>query len=384
MSDSHRVIGNSFVDEDFIYRGIGTTLMEPQGDVISEDLSQYRPEDNTIRSQPPDNFVNASTSYSTWVPIPIPECIPTIASTITPTHTFISASTRTSSTSNVTTKAASFGNRNTLAHSRPIQTQCYADMEKALLVERPEARGTVCRYPIVIDAIPEEFISINSKESEFDAVGTRFGMGTSQKGYYTTVEEMRRRIEGPEKLNSSNMACNLKRPKLRNGGDLMRTQLKARGIELMLNCRQVAFPNKIIPLIEAEAINLASDLGKLVDEDYPVDSIAKEAAAGVKNKNWDQMNALADKMGFSECMEALESVFTSVVPPMTGVMPVSSENKNLNRSMENFSCVTHGLGVVTSRVWVRQMAKVGKQLTDMVEEEHRPSAISAYNISCYY
>uniref|UniRef100_A0A1I7U4M4 TF_AP-2 domain-containing protein n=2 Tax=Caenorhabditis tropicalis TaxID=1561998 RepID=A0A1I7U4M4_9PELO len=236
-----------------------------------------------------------------------------------------------------------------------------------------EPRKSDSKNPVVVDAIPGGFKAINPKDTEFDVVSGRFGMTTNQKSYQTTVEEMKRRIEGPEKLNSSNMACNLKRPKLRNGGDLMRTQLRDRGVELMLNCRQVAFPNKLIPLVEAEAINLGHDLGTLVDEDYPVEDIAKEVAMEAKNKN-----ELADKTGFLECMESLESVFTSVVPPMTGIMPVPSDNKDLNRSMEQFSCVTHGLGIVTSRMWVRQMKEVGKKLTEEVEKE------AAYSIPGFY
>lgn len=58
-------------------------------------------------------------------------------------------------------------------------------------------------------------------------------------------------------------------------------------------------------------------------------------------------------------MSALESVFTSVVPPITGIEPKPSNNMRLNNGMETFSSASHGLGIVSQRVWLPQLTAIG-------------------------
>lgn len=58
----------------------------------------------------------------------------------------------------------------------------------------------------------------------------------------------------------------------------MRAQLRDHGIKVQLNAKQKAFPNKVIALVEAEAVHLGLDLGTAVRDDYPVQDIIQEVA----------------------------------------------------------------------------------------------------------
>ncbi|CAB60610.1 Transcription factor aptf-2 [Caenorhabditis elegans] len=220
-------------------------------------------------------------------------------------------------------------------------------------------RKNINLTPVIENAVPSGFELESPKDQAFDVVHGRLSMGQNQTCYFVTVEEMRRRLQSPEKLNSSSIACNLKRPKLKNGGELMRAQLRDHGIKVQLNAKQKAFPNKVIALVEAEAVHLGLDLGTAVRDDYPVQDIIQEVAHEALADEDADLDALMNDKDFTECMSALESVFTSVVPPITGIEPKPSNNMRLNNGMETFSSASHGLGIVSQRVWLPQLTAIG-------------------------
>lgn len=229
-------------------------------------------------------------------------------------------------------------------------------------------RAERCAH-LAIDAIPEGFKWDDPRDSEFCRVGSRLNLANNQKTYIATVDEMKRRVEGPEKLHSSSMACNLKRPKLKNGGEIMRSKLAEHGVIMNLNTRQAAYPNKLIGLVEAECVSMGKDLMELVEEFYPTEEIGKEVATEImKKEDVDIQTLLQQIKDFSECMSVMSSVVSSVIPPITGIIPKASKNKSLNHSMENFSCFTHGLGIITNRIWVDQMKEIGEELKKSIEE----------------
>lgn len=222
---------------------------------------------------------------------------------------------------------------------------------------------------ITTDALPEGFIPMKTNAEPFDIVGGRLGLALHQPNYKVTPEEMRRRIEGVEKLNSSNIAINLKRAKLKNGGEIMRKQLLEHGIRIDLNKHRNEAASRIIAMTEAESIHLGSDLETICHEEYPVGHIAEEVVSEATDAQL--IEALADNAGFVECMSAMEDAFKTVVPPMSGVVPVASKNKNLNYAQEKLSCATHGLGIVTQRVWAHQMKRIGEQMTEVLEKKKK-------------
>lgn len=199
-----------------------------------------------------------------------------------------------------------------------------------------------------------QFHTDDISDSAFQLVEGRLGMNENKSFFMTTVEEMKRRIDGPERLNSSNMACNLRKSKAKNGGDKLRDELKNHGVDLQRNRSQRGHPTKLTALVEGETVQIAQDLQEIVNEEYPTGRIAEEVVLEAKSE------VFIDKESFEECMSALHSTLSSVVPPITGIAPKASENKNLNHSMEDFSMMTHGLGILTSRIWFEEMKGIGE------------------------
>lgn len=218
---------------------------------------------------------------------------------------------------------------------------------------------------VVKNAFSKEFVQ-NLDMKTFDVVTGRFGMSPYQPSYIVTPEEMCRRIQGPERLNSSNLSINLRRSKVTNGGTRLREQLNEHGINLEKSSRQKVYPNRVIGLVEAEVLHLGLDLEATVSEDYPVEDIAEEILTQTANIDatygTNHMNMFSNMKTFSECMSSMESVFTSVVPPLSGIVPAASRNRILNRALENYSSTTHGLGIVSHRIWVRQMKEIGEKI----------------------
>ncbi|ULT87873.1 hypothetical protein L3Y34_007210 [Caenorhabditis briggsae] len=216
------------------------------------------------------------------------------------------------------------------------------------------------------EQIPNGFeTEIPSKEDVFEEVSGRLSHHTKSITYQVTTEEVRRRLFGPENLNSSSMAQNLRRAKSRAGGEILRKQLEQKGVTLKLNQRQTeVFPNQMFALVEGEAIHMAKDMEELVDEQYNSNQIAQEVVDELEDDK-------LDFEGFETCMSSLSSAFSSVVPPLTGLVPKSSQNRKFNREMEIFSNVTHGFGIVSQPTWIRQMLKIGEKMEEIVKKEKK-------------
>ncbi|PIC25189.1 hypothetical protein B9Z55_018216 [Caenorhabditis nigoni] len=217
------------------------------------------------------------------------------------------------------------------------------------------------------EQIPNGFeTEIPSKEDVFEEVSGRLSHHMEPITYQVTTEEVRRRLFGPEKLNSSSMAQNLRRAKARAGGEILRRELEQKGVTLKLNQRQTeVFPNQMFALVEGEVLHMAKDMEELVDEQYNSDQIAQEVVDELEE------NDKLDFEGFETCMSSLSSVFSSVVPPLTGLVPKASENRKFNREMEIFSNVTHGFGIVSQPTWIRQMTQIGEKMEEIVKEEKK-------------
>ncbi|UMM14667.1 hypothetical protein L5515_002375 [Caenorhabditis briggsae] len=180
--------------------------------------------------------------------------------------------------------------------------------------------------------------------------------------YKVTTEEMRRRLFGQEHFNSSSLALNLRRAKSRAGGEILRRELEQKGISLNVNHRKMETPKLVCSLVEGEVIHMAKDMEDIVDEQYDCDLIAQEVVDEMKE------NEKLDFEGFETCMSSLSTVFSSVVPPLSGMSSKSSENRKFNHQMEAFSNVTHGFGIVSQPTWIRQMTKIGEKMEEIVKE----------------
>ncbi|CAL2043434.1 unnamed protein product [Caenorhabditis brenneri] len=219
-----------------------------------------------------------------------------------------------------------------------------------------------------VDTIPDGFTKLQSDAVPFDIVRGRLELSHhSGPSYKVTPEEIRRRVEGAEQLNTSNMANNLKKQKQKNGGEIMRAQLAEHGIQMSLQAYRGEAPTRVISLVEGEALHLAADLQKICTDKYPARQIAHEVIKEAEYKR-DVMEALLDTTSFLECMSAMEDALKSVDPPLSGVVPKPSKNQTLNHSQEKFSCATHGLGIVTQRIWVDQMKRIGEEMAAIFEQ----------------
>ncbi|CAI2347062.1 unnamed protein product [Caenorhabditis sp. 36 PRJEB53466] len=195
----------------------------------------------------------------------------------------------------------------------------------------------------------------------FDLVGARIAQTSYSQKHCVTNEEMNRRVNGPERLNSSSMACNLKRPKLRNGGELMRRQMETVGVKVSINQRQKAMPNKLIGMCESEVNQLVGELGELLDESYPTDLIARETIQEAPHFN---ARTAADLL---ECVNVFTSVLNETVPPITGLMPKASTDRELNHGLEEFSAATHGFGMTATVLYAQQMERIATAMIDECE-----------------
>ncbi|EGT31074.1 hypothetical protein CAEBREN_19287 [Caenorhabditis brenneri] len=219
-----------------------------------------------------------------------------------------------------------------------------------------------------VDTIPDGFTKLQLDAVPFDIVRGRLEISHhAGPSYKVTPEEIRRRVEGVEQLNTSNMANNLKKQKQKNGGEIMRAQLAEHGIQMNLQTYRGEAPTRVISLVEGEALHLAADLQKICIQEYPTRKIAEEVIEEAKNKR-DVMEALLDTTSFLECMSAMEDALKSVDPPLSGVVPKPSKNQTLNHSQEKFSCATHGLGIATQRIWVDQMKRIGEEMAAIFEQ----------------
>ncbi|CAL2031173.1 unnamed protein product [Caenorhabditis brenneri] len=220
------------------------------------------------------------------------------------------------------------------------------------------------------DTIPSGFTPLTSNAPAFDNVHGRLGLGQSQFNYKVTPEEVRRRIEGVEKLNTSNMASNLRKTKLKHGGEIMRTQLAHHGVKCDLYGHRNEAATRVISMVEGEALHLAADLEKICQQSYPARQIAEEVIKDAEG-NVELMDALSDTASFLECMSAMSDAFKAVDPPLSGVVPKASKNQTLNHSMEKLSQATHGLGVATQRIWVDQMMRIGEEMAAVLNEQKK-------------
>lgn len=87
---------------------------------------------------------------------------------------------------------------------------------------------------------------------------------------------MNRRVNGPQRLNSSSVACALRRPKVKNCGGQMRAKLEESGIHCEMSSHQQVEPCKILGLCESEALHFAKDLNTICEKRYPTKNIARE------------------------------------------------------------------------------------------------------------
>lgn len=224
------------------------------------------------------------------------------------------------------------------------------------------------QQPVKIDVVPEGFQFEDPSDDVFETVHGRNSVGECGLTYHITIAEVERRTNGVERLNSSNMAANLRRSKLKNGGELMRKQMNDKGIDVTQGTRQHVFPNKIISLSEAETVHMAKELSEMVEESYPIQDIGREIANEAMDNGSVNLQQLMDIEGFQECMSALTNVMSSVVPPITGIVPKSSNNKELNLGMEELSQATHGFGVVIQPTWLRALSGIGEAMAEFLME----------------
>uniref|UniRef100_A0A8R1E123 TF_AP-2 domain-containing protein n=1 Tax=Caenorhabditis japonica TaxID=281687 RepID=A0A8R1E123_CAEJA len=212
--------------------------------------------------------------------------------------------------------------------------------------------------------------SVPSKDSSkllpsdevFELVKGRLVAGENFKKYFVTVEEIRRRIEGYEKLTSTNVANNLRRPKVKNGYELMRAQLAERGIQCKVNKRQNVYATKMIALSESEVKEFITDMSAACS-DYPVSKIAGEILDHHINCDVNSVISLGySSDDFVNVMSSLRSIFNSVLPPLTGIKSFASNDRLFNHAMETFSEATHGFGILSQRFWLNQLVEIAEAM----------------------
>ncbi|CAI5441855.1 unnamed protein product [Caenorhabditis angaria] len=177
----------------------------------------------------------------------------------------------------------------------------------------------------------------------FDVVGGRLAIVGNLTKYRLTVEELRRRIEGPESLNISQLNCLFRKAKRKNGTEHIRRQLwDEYGIEIRNAQRTSCLQSKFTPFLEEEARVLAQDFDSLTATYFPSEEIAKMCIESLKRCD----HPPAKLRMTSLCL-----------PKTTGEPEIIYGYQPLDEGMELYSNRCHGFGIHNMNTWFREIYK---------------------------
>ncbi|KAI6219515.1 Transcription factor AP-2 [Aphelenchoides fujianensis] len=192
------------------------------------------------------------------------------------------------------------------------------------------------------------------------------GSDVFMKKYDITIAEVIRRTRQPENLNTSLLGGVLRKAKNKGGGDKLREELSARGINLPSGRRRALQSTSFTALCEAEAAKLAEDFRGALFKYFPAEALLWEVARVIvqRETEWAQKYAQALEVnGEKDEMEAAVDLLTAAFGVAAEVlerdrslvaMGVESDELHINQpllpselqsGLEQFNLITHNFGV---------------------------------------
>ncbi|CAD6198337.1 unnamed protein product [Caenorhabditis auriculariae] len=219
------------------------------------------------------------------------------------------------------------------------------------------------------DEIPESEV--------YSVVPGRLTLVGNLTRYKVTYSEMKRRLGAPEYLNSSKIGGLLRKAKTRDGGSLMRQQLKERGIEVAMGKRKGYATTCFTSLTEGEATSMGGDFETLTQAYYPMQPAQNHLDELFIKKCRDiGGDPNIGKQYARMYLEAISEMTSKIQPEVSGITERLSDDPALNVGIELFSRITHGFGDIAVRTCAQlfeQMAKIGSN--QIPQHQQRPAQV---------
>ncbi|KAI6182700.1 Transcription factor AP-2-beta-like [Aphelenchoides bicaudatus] len=211
----------------------------------------------------------------------------------------------------------------------------------------------------------------NTKEPPFLVPG-RLALLNSNQKYAISIGEVNRRLGAPENMNTSLLGAMLRRAKNKDGGKGLREKLRMYDINMPEGRRRSLENTAFTALCEAEALNLARDLGHVLQQYFPTKLVLIEIALTIQRNYMqsgpqaqsffqlleDVVNSDGDVERQTNCivdlllhiMDTVCSVLErdcslvdmGIEVPRIGAQPLPTE---LQKGLYDFNLVTHNFGV---------------------------------------
>ncbi|CAG0891676.1 unnamed protein product [Darwinula stevensoni] len=178
----------------------------------------------------------------------------------------------------------------------------------------------------------------------FCCVPGRLSLLSSTPKYRVTVGEIQRRLQPPESLNVSLLGSMLRRAKARNAGQELRNRLNGLGLHIPAGWRRASCPTLLTALVEAEAVMLARDFGRLCETDFPAFPIAKYHHDGDVAAKVEPLQRKSMLLAAREVMKELVQTLNQDRSPLCHTNPPPLLPAGVQEPMETFSRLTHGFG----------------------------------------
>ncbi|CAI4221760.1 unnamed protein product [Auanema sp. JU1783] len=239
-----------------------------------------------------------------------------------------------------------------------------------------ETEDSMLSLSALSTAEPSPVFSVRD-ESIFCQVPGRLALLNNNSKYPVTINEIRRRLGNPERLNASILGGVLRRAKSKNGGKELRDQLEQIGLDLPAGKRKAFHMTLFTAMVEGEATHLAKDFDFLCETEFPVDILSeyvqqKETEDAERNKR--------DLEGTVRVLSNLLSTLRQDRAPvfLNSLLPILPER--VQDGLTHFSLCTHGFGTPAFVTVLNTMMKYAeKSLSSLRNMENTKNQMTALN-----
>ncbi|CAG0888783.1 unnamed protein product [Cyprideis torosa] len=199
----------------------------------------------------------------------------------------------------------------------------------------------------------------------FTCVPGRLSLLSSTPKYCVTVGEIQRRLLPPESLNVSLLGSMLRRAKARNAGQELRGKLNTLGLRIPAGWRRASCPTLLTALVEAEAVMLARDFGRLCETEFPALPLAQFHHSEPEDTSTKPSERLQELLTTRKVLNRLMDTLNRDRSPLCHTSPPPLLPARVQEPMEVFSRLTHGFGtpaIVASLAAVQRYIDESAQL----------------------